>query len=146
MLFACASLKPTSSSFGFDQRKDQQDAVVLNYRYGNENSSIRPTDWELEKGSGFYFDSIGGIDFQADSLYVKWRDEITKKEYENTVDLRHRLPNNMNDKKVYFMIRGPQLFVYLIESLERRSPTSPPIGPSTYSPYKVTQLYPDQPR
>jgi hypothetical protein len=64
---------------------------------------------------------------------------------EETVDLRYRLPRDITDHRVYFIVRGPQLYVYLI-SPERRPPDMPGNGPRVYSHLKTTTIYPDQPK
>ncbi|MBC7609788.1 MAG: hypothetical protein H7228_09480 [Polaromonas sp.] len=49
-----------------------------------------------------------------DDLYVKWRLKDTGKVYEDTVDLRSRLPRSIKNQSIYFIIDGEQLYVYLI--------------------------------
>ena len=81
----------------------------------------------------------------GDFLYVKWRIKDTGLVYEETVDLRQRLPRNIKDHTVYFDIKGAQLYVYLI-SPERRPPDMPPNGPHMYDYRKIFTIYPDQPK
>ncbi len=78
-------------------------------------------------------------------LYVKWRILSTGQVYENNIDLRERLPADIKDHRVTFLIRGPQLYVYLITH-DRRPPDIVPNGPQRYQHLKTITLYPDQPK
>jgi hypothetical protein len=65
--------------------------------------------------------------------------------YEDTIDLRHRMPRDITNHKVYLMIRGPQLYVYLIPPESQRRPAGMPYdGPSRYDYLNVTRIYPDK--
>lgn len=75
----------------------------------------------------------------GDSLYVKWRLEPDGKTYEDVVDLKSRLPRNIREHKIYFIVKGNQLFVYLITP-EKRSPDILPAGPRRYGYLKVITL------
>jgi hypothetical protein len=87
--------------------------------------------------------SVSGAMLRGDFLYVKWRNVDTYQVYEDTVDLRSRLPRDIEGQRVYFMIRGSQLYVYLI-SRESKPPDMPAIGPRMYRDRKVIQVYPDK--
>jgi hypothetical protein len=144
-LIACASSLTLGSysSFGFDMGKDQQDAVVLNYRYGNDKYFTQAPEQIIKEGKGMYFQSMSNFQYRIDFLYVKWRSTTNGQVYEDKVDLHRSLPRDMNDQTVYFMIKGAQLYVYLIAP-EKRLPGTPPIGPRMYASQKITTLYPDQ--
>ena len=141
----CASIGTQNYSFEFDLRKDHQHAAILDYWYGNSRADrwIFPDDWYVKQGTLFYFQGVFGAMSTQASLYVKWRDTETGKIYEDTVDLRHRFPKNIDDHTVYLMIRDAQLYVYLV-SPELRPLTMSYSGPSMYARYKVTTIYPDQ--
>jgi hypothetical protein len=79
---------------------------------------------------------------RGDDLYVKWRSRTTGELFEDTVDLRKRLPRDITGQTVYFAVKGPQLYVYLV-SQERRASSEPPNGPRMYHHLKVTTVYPD---
>lgn len=81
---------------------------------------------------------------RGDSLYVKWRVKSSGRVYEDTVDLRNRLPRDIKDHRIYFVIKGEQLYVYLI-SPQRRPSDVPPNGPGMYRHRIVKTIYPDQP-
>ena len=79
---------------------------------------------------------------RPDSLYVKWLMKDKNKIYEDTADLRNRLPKDFTDCEVYFVVQGPQLFVYLVYP-DAREPNSAAVGPSKYRHRKVLKIYPD---
>lgn len=81
---------------------------------------------------------------RGDFLYVKWRNERTGQVYEDTVDLRQRLPADIAKHRIHFIIKGPQLYVYLI-SPEPRPPNMPVNGPRMYRNLKSTLIYPGKP-
>lgn len=78
----------------------------------------------------------------GDSLYVKWRIKATGEVLQETVDLRHRLPRDIEDHRIYFVVRERKLFVYLI-SPERLPPGSPPNELRIFRERKVKVIYPD---
>ncbi len=141
VLTACAN-GGVFHGFGFNMREDNQDADVLNYRYGTARRSIAPEEFELKKGRPFYSQSMGGEMPRPDFLYVKWKSSSTGQIFEDNVDLRTRLPKNFEGQWVYFMIHGPQLYVYLISN-DPRPDSWEPIGPSTAQGKKTLQIYPD---
>jgi hypothetical protein len=145
VLIACATLGSdiVDHSFGFDTRRDAQDAAVLDYRYGNSEGALRAPDEAVRRGEELSFESWTGPMPRGEFLYVKWRDKKTKQVYEDTVDLRSRLPADIEGQRVYFIIKGEQLFVYLITK-ENRLPGMPEIGPRVYRNKKVIQVYPDK--
>jgi hypothetical protein len=146
ILAACASdPNIVNHSFGFDTRKDDQDAVVLDYRYGDSKLPVRAPERTVKEGKTFAFDAVHGPMRKADFLYVKWRNTTTGREYEDTVDLRTRLPADVTDHTVYFMIRGAQLYVYLIapEKVEH-SADSATNGPRMYRDRRIITIYPDR--
>lgn len=77
----------------------------------------------------------------GDTLYVKWRVKATNEVIEDTVDLKSRLPRDMTDHRVYFVIGGRQLNVYLV-SPDLRPAHFPTVGPKKYQYYKVYSIYP----
>ena len=79
----------------------------------------------------------------GEDLYVKWRVKSTGAIYEDTVDLRRRLPRDITGQRLYFIAQGAQLHVYLISMNERRPPDMPAVGPKMYSHMKVVEIYPE---
>lgn len=51
---------------------------------------------------------------RGDTLYVKWRIKASGAVHEDTVDLRKRMPSDITDHRIHFVVKGPQLYVYLI--------------------------------
>jgi hypothetical protein len=82
---------------------------------------------------------------RGDFLYVRWRVKATNQIHEERVDLRSRLPYDLNQKTVYFIAQGDQLQIFLIPPFDERRPTgSPPIGPRLYQHLRAVRIFPDQ--
>jgi len=154
LLSACSSSgRVVNHSFGFDVANAVPAVEVLDYHYGTFDSpGTRPAKWQLNSGRVFYFQGITGAMPVAEFLYVKWRIKGTGEVFEDTVDLRQRLPRDMKDKKVAFYIVGAQLYVYVVDpdslppGAQQVIPEGAPIKnlPSTYHKvYKI--IYPDSP-
>jgi len=79
---------------------------------------------------------------RGDFLYVKWRNKGTGQVYEDNVDLRQRLPANIVDHRIHFIIKGSKLYVYLISMKERRTSDVTPTGPEMYDHLKNIRIYP----
>ncbi|PMS14503.1 hypothetical protein C0Z18_31180 [Trinickia dabaoshanensis] len=115
-------------AFDFDAQDDSPGVEVLNYQYGTSRlPGVRPSADALEHNDVPQQTDVYGAMRRGDFLYVKWRVQATGKLYEDRVDLRSRLPRNLDDYRIHFAIDGSQLYVYLI------------------SPEKVTGLCPDDP-
>ncbi|WP_342618386.1 hypothetical protein [Rhodoferax sp. GW822-FHT02A01] len=145
-LTGCASERDlVRYSFGFDLRYDNQHAVILDYWYGKSRADwwIQASEDTVKKGKPIYFEGVTEPMLPGGLLYVKWRDTDTKKVYEDTVDLSPRLPKNIEDHEIYLMIKGSQLYVYLV-SPESRPTNMPSNGPHIYRSQIVTTIYPDQ--
>ncbi len=145
---ACATGAATvRHSLEFDTRKDGQHAVVLDYRYGPSSLPVRAPDWVVAEGKGIAFNAVGGPMARGEFLHVKWRDTETGQVHEDNVDLRRRLPPDIANHVVYFMIRGARLHVYLVSPEGvARPPGMSSDGPRRYSQRKVVTLYPDTSR
>lgn len=114
---ACAFTGPrlVNHSFEFDAVWDSPEAEVLDYRYGeSKHPGARPPDWALQSGHVAQGTGVSGPMVVGDSLYVKWRIKTTGEVFQDTVDLRRRLPADIKDHKIRFVIKGAQLHVYLI--------------------------------
>ncbi len=75
----------------------------------------------------------------GESLYVKWRNKNTGQIYEDTVDLKKLLPRNIENHRIYFIVKDKQLFVYLITP-NKRLPTEELNGPKVYNSLKTITL------
>lgn len=75
-------------------------------------------------------------------LAVKWRIKATGEVVEDRVDLRQRLPKDMDDHGLTFVIEGKQLYVYVITPKVRNS-DFPPNKRTSLSRYRETfEVYP----
>jgi hypothetical protein len=163
-LTACASgPRVVDHAFSFDARVDSPSIEVINFCYGDTNTL--PKRWyghicPKEDGSGVRQGTHinGGFPF-GDTLYVKWRIKSSGAMYEDTVDLKSRLPDDITHHLIYFIVSGPQLYVYLIgperlnpnpcpsrEELRRLGASDAPWDKifSTYCYRRITTIYPDQ--
>jgi hypothetical protein len=134
---ACAT-DVVDHAFGFNAVQDSPDVQILEYQYGQTSTpsarSVGPSNQAT---------SIQGAMKRGDFLYVKWRIKSSEKVFEDTVDLRHRLPSDITHQRVYFVVAGSQLFVYLV-SPESRVSDAEPQGPGVYRNRKSTVIYPDK--
>lgn len=131
-------------SFSFDARLDSPDVEVLDYRYGDpDQHGERAPKWQLQEGDIRQSTGVYGLIEVGRSLYVKWRIKETGEIFEDNVDLRKRLPPDMEGFRVYFVIKKTQLYVYLISPEPR--PLGFPRGPlKEFTHLKVFTIYPDQ--
>jgi hypothetical protein len=143
LLMACASARLENHTFGFDARSDSPDAEILDYRYGqSKQPGARPAEWQFKEDRVPQGNMITGGMLRPDELFVKWRLKSSGDVFQDTVDLRKRLPADIANRTIYFVVKGPQLYVYLI-SPERRPAHEAPIGPRMYHQLKVQTIYPD---
>jgi len=163
-LTVCATGGPqlVDHAFGFDAVRDSPDAQILDYRYGDSQlPGARASKSEIRREVVRQGTNINGPMRRGDSLYVKWRIKSTGQIYEDTVDLKSRLPRDITHDRIHFIVKGSQLYVYLITSEKLRpNPCPPPIerhklrksvNPNdrifaTYCSLKIATLYPDQPK
>jgi hypothetical protein len=120
---------------------------LLAYRYGESDLPVSWTPGPNEKSRTPQRTGVYGPMRQGDSLYVKWRLKASGKTYEDTVDLRHRLPRDITKHEIYFMIKGLQLYVYLIPPESKKRPAgTAPNGPRKYRDLDVRTIYPGHPK
>ncbi|MDB5809895.1 MAG: hypothetical protein JWN94_2017 [Betaproteobacteria bacterium] len=142
-LAACASnAQVVDHAFSFDTRYDDQDGEVLDYRYGDSKLPVRAPEASAAAGKPVYQSNVRGPMRRGEFLYVKWRNKVSGQVYEDTVDLRQRLPANMHDYRIHFTVKGPQLSVYLIAP-KPRPPDAQSTGPRMYRDLETTRIYPD---
>lgn len=126
-------------AFSYDTWVDSPDIEVLNYEY----STDKPQAWQLSDGHIGQRRNIYGPYKRGDFLYVKWQIKATGEIYEDTVDLRKRLPKDINDKRIHFIVNNKQLYVYLISKEKHNHVVCD--GPvKMYCHLKTIQIYPDQ--
>ena len=137
-------------SFSFDTDEDSPDAEVLDYEYGTSRQFGTHANKErVAMGQVFPAWNTSGHMPRGDTLTVKWRIKNPKNRmeyigyYEDKVDLRKRLPADITGLRVHFVVKGSQLYVYLISPDLKL--TSEPVGPvRMYPSQKQVQIYPDQ--
>ena len=133
-------------SFSFDTRKESPDAVVLDYQYGSSGQFGTYANKErIQLGESFSQHAIGGVMPRGDFLYVKWRIKGAGQIYEDKVDLKSRLPADIEGLEIHFAIKGPQLYVYLIWPYDAKH-EYPPGDLKSFGKVKQVRLYPDQPK
>lgn len=141
----CAAKNLENHSFEFDAGWESPDIEVLDYQYGNSKlQGVRPPSWVLKDtpqgGTG-----VTGPMLRGEFLYVKWRIKSTGEILEDKVDLKERLPRDIEHHRIHFVVKGRQLFVYLISPKPNPNPwVQPPL--SMYSNLKVDEIYPAQPK
>lgn len=150
-------------SFEFDARSDSPDIEILDYQYGGSNDhGVRACPIHRSKCTivpqavGTYGDMEVG-----NHLYVKWRIRSTDEIVDDVVDLRQRLPLDMRRQRVYFVVSGKVLSVFLIgpdplprnpcpprTELEKFSRSTQAIDKvfSTYCYRPISPLYPGKAR
>ena len=130
-------------SFSFSGIWDSPDVEVLDYQFGSSgNASTLPYKSLVQHGKTFGQWITCGVMPRFEFLYVKWRLKASGQVYEDKVDLTTRLPADITNCGIHFVIKGAQLYVYLI----------PPPGvwparamkPSAPAYLKQHQVYPDQ--
>lgn len=132
--------------FEFDAINDSPDVEILDYRYGNSDlTGTRAPQWALKTGRIGQSMGIRGFIPIGESLYVKWKIRETGQVYEDTVDLRERLPKNIKDHRIHFSAQGAQLYVYVVSPEGVKHPSRWPPGPlRKYADLKVVMIYPIQ--
>ena len=120
-LNACATEKYMFHSFSFNAIIQSPDIEVLDYQYGAKSDyereggvGLRPAPYRLERGDIFTGVGVGGVLPKGDYLYVKWRVKNTGQIYEDKVDLTTRLPKDITQHTIHFVVEKDQLYVYLI--------------------------------
>jgi hypothetical protein len=143
-LAACATHgNMVHHSFGFDTITDSPDVEVLDYQYGD--AAHYETGAEPERvalGQVFVAGSVSADMPRGDTLYVKWRDKHSHQVYQDRVDLKNRMPQDISGLTIYFMIKGAQLYVYLIYP-GLKDASVPKGSVRTYQDQKQVQIYPD---
>jgi len=143
LISACAS-DIVQHGFQFNASLDSPDAEVLDFRYGqSKQPGVRPPELAYTSNRIPQAAMTMGEMLRGDELYVRWRLKSTGQVFEDTVDLRRRLPADIRNHTVYFIIRGPQLWVYLVTP-ERQAAGASSDGPKMYRHVKTLTIYPDK--
>ena len=166
ILFLCLSACATGGprmirhSFSFNTVTDSSDgkhpeAEVIDYQYGSSGQFWTYANREMVSlGKTFKGTGITGLMARGEFLYVKWRILTTGEVFEDRVDLTTRLPKELEGLKLHFVVRGPQLYIFLIypwdgKSWDRESYRTEflpiPGGVKRFHGHKYLQLYPEPP-
>ena len=150
-LSACASNSLTANCydnkifyqwFSFDMSENPE-IELRDYFYGTENCpALYNPPYLKERGECLQIHGEFGPNRRAEKLYVRWRIKSTGQEYEDTVDLRNRLPKDMTNQRIHFSVKSSQLYVYLVTP-ERRLPDMPVNGPKEFQLLKTFIVYPN---
>lgn len=116
-LQACAVGGPPREdhAFSFNTYRDSPDFVIWDYRYSHQSvvirdagSAVHDPGWAGAGQSG-----IRGNLRIGDTLYVKWKNKETGELFEETASLVGRLPRDMRDKTIRFIVSATGLHVYV---------------------------------
>jgi hypothetical protein len=121
----------------------QEGVEILEFRYG-DGKTFRTSSEDAIRMFGKSTQSmhINATMPVGDSLYVKWRDKATAQEYQDTVDLKALLPNDMDNQNLYFLIQEKKLYVYLTDRNKLRPDNVPIVGPFKSQFWITRQIYP----
>ncbi|MDR3410205.1 MAG: hypothetical protein P4L87_04550 [Formivibrio sp.] len=124
---AMSGQKMANQSVDFDYKSTEVD--ILDWQYGehgyvgNYHQSLPRAPKDIvDKGLPIGGGGLSGGMPVGDFLYVKWRIKATGEIREDKVDLRSRLPNDMNNHGIHFIVKGAQLYIFLV-------PPTPPHTP-----------------
>jgi hypothetical protein len=110
-----ASGRVVFHSLAFDMLRDSPDIELLRYRYGSDGGyATKTSDNEIQSGTIAQSAAITGDLLVGTDLYVKWRIKSNGQVFEDTVDLKARLPRDMTRQRLRFIVEGSQLYVYVI--------------------------------
>lgn len=129
----------------FDFFSSNRDMEVLDFQFGNTERTITrmPTSHLIQGLSKRRF-GVGEYIPKPEFVYVKWRNMETGQVFKERADLTGRLPDGLDDYKITFFVKGPQLYVYLISPYYDRRPADWPKGPIEGSTYrKQWEVYPN---
>lgn len=143
--------KMVPHAFSFDGNYDKwaNSVDLLAYAYGDQYHMVRndvanprsPVFAGLSKlppGTG-----VNGPMPVGDFLHVRWRLHSTGEVLEERVDLRGRLPKDMTDHELTFVIDGRQLYVFVVTPRRKKSSDEPPVLKTWRSQYSYAyEIFP----
>lgn len=151
LLTACASgPKLVSHAFSFNGLNDKwaESVDLLAYAYGDGYHKVRD-DLSDPRASLFVGkpslpgNSVNGPMPLGEFLYAKWRLKTSGEVREQRVDLRGRLPQDMTDHELTFVIDGRQLYVYVVTPVPQKPWGKEPTHRTSKSAFRVTrEIYP----
>jgi hypothetical protein len=142
LLQGCAiGPKQVWQKFTFNGREDGwfESIDLLAYAYGDGDRMLmddiaKPRGMMQRDGESLLLGkNINGPMPVGEFLFVKWRIRATGQIMEERVDLRNRLPHDMTDHGLTFVIEGAQLYVYVITPKPKAVYGMPPIEKTWHS-------------
>jgi hypothetical protein len=134
-------------SFNFDGWKDgwysgpNSNVQLQEYSYGDQYHMVRkkvqPGETRIPANT-----NINGPMPVGEFLYVRWRLKDSGEMVEHRVDLRDRLPRNMENQEITFVIDGKDLYVYLITNQGKDYGTPPVLRTWISKQYVAYEIYP----
>ena len=96
------------------------------YSYGDQYHMVRK---KVQPGEDFLppGTSVSGPMPVGEFLYVRWRLKDSGEMVEQRVDLRDRLPRDMKDQRVSFVIDVKDLYVYVVTNRPKAYYGAPPV-------------------
>jgi hypothetical protein len=141
----CASQpRVADHSFSFDGWYDgwAEKVDLLAYNYGGKMRQLSDQVRPDQTGVGYQTGTHGVIPV-GDFLTVKWRLRATGEVFEKTVDLRGKLPDDMKDHEITFVIDGSDLYVYLVTATLQPVTVTKPTLRTWRSRFRVAwEIYP----
>ncbi|QCB47681.1 hypothetical protein [Hydrogenophaga sp. PAMC20947] len=116
-LTACASVggpKLVNHAFNFDGWNDgwAKSVDLLEFAYGDQYPPVRAKSTNGKSVGNSW--GVNGAMPVGEFLKLKWRLKASGEVVERQVDLRDRLPDDMANHELTFVIDGQQLFVYIV--------------------------------
>ena len=115
---------------------------LLEYDYGGVHRMVRDKG-RTEADTVSTATSINATMPNGEYLYAKWRIKSTGEVVEKRADLRGRLPDNMLDHGITFVIDGQQLYVFLITPIKKAYRTPPILRTHLSKSYVSYEIYPN---
>lgn len=136
-------------SFNFDGWKDgwysgpDSNVQLQEYSYGDQYHMVRkkvqPGESRIPANT-----SVSGPMPVGEFLYVRWRLKDIGEMVEHRVDLRDRLPRDMKNQEITFVIAGKDLYVYLITNQGKDYGTPPILRTWISKQYVTYEIYPNR--
>ena len=149
VLVACTTVggpKLVVHAFNFEGWNDgwAKTADLLEFAYGDQYAPLHAKSVDgASVGSSW---GVNGAMPVGDFLLVKWRLKATGEVIEQQVDLRGRLPRDMTDHELTFVIDGQQLYVYVVTPERKKAYAEPPVLRTWRSKFaRAYEIYPAQP-
>ncbi|MEZ5647230.1 MAG: hypothetical protein R3E99_19095 [Burkholderiaceae bacterium] len=131
--------------FNFDGWYDgwAEEVDLLEYAYGDAYEPVRGKVRDGKRSAGGQSGVFGSMPV-GEFLYVKWRIKATGEVLEDKVDLRDRLPRDMSDHELTFLIDGRQLYAYIVTPRDQAREVRQRTHKTWLSRYNVVyEIYPE---